>query len=48
MVASRKGRTLRLEIAAPWLADQTLAALALEQEREQWKSVGWDFELVAA
>ena len=32
-----------LDIEGRWLADHTLVALALEQEREQWKSVGLAF-----
>ena len=45
--ASLKGRALRLEVPRAWLADQSLIALALEQERGQWESVGYDFDVVA-
>jgi exopolyphosphatase/guanosine-5'-triphosphate,3'-diphosphate pyrophosphatase len=36
----RKGDALRLEIAADWLARNTLVAVALERESEEWDSVG--------
>ena len=43
---ARKAKGLRLEIEAKWLADQTLIALALDAEREQWDSVGLALEIV--
>ncbi|HYC35242.1 MAG TPA: exopolyphosphatase [Usitatibacter sp.] len=33
----------RLEVDAAWLEDHSLVALALEEEREQWQSVGLRF-----
>ena len=43
---ARKGRIWRLEIDSAWLENQTLIALALESERDEWDSVGWSFEVV--
>jgi exopolyphosphatase/guanosine-5'-triphosphate,3'-diphosphate pyrophosphatase len=43
---ARKGKGLRLEVDAGWLENQTLIALALEAEREQWQSVGIPLEIV--
>jgi exopolyphosphatase/guanosine-5'-triphosphate,3'-diphosphate pyrophosphatase len=43
--AARKGKTFRLDIESAWLADHTLVDLALEQEREQWNSVGLALEI---
>ena len=43
--ASLRGRSFRLSIDASWLASETLAALALDGECAQWKSVGWDLEV---
>jgi exopolyphosphatase/guanosine-5'-triphosphate,3'-diphosphate pyrophosphatase len=43
--ASRKARGFRLEIDPLWLADHTLIGLALDAEREQWDSVGLEFEV---
>ena len=43
---ARKAKGLRLEIEAKWLADQTLIALALDAERQQWDSVGHSLEIV--
>jgi exopolyphosphatase/guanosine-5'-triphosphate,3'-diphosphate pyrophosphatase len=42
---ARRGKDFRLEVPASWLASQTLVALALEGEKEQWNSVGLDFEV---
>jgi exopolyphosphatase/guanosine-5'-triphosphate,3'-diphosphate pyrophosphatase len=42
--AARKARGFRLEIDPLWLADHTLIGLALDAEREQWDSVGLEFE----
>jgi len=43
---ARKGKGLRLDIDAKWLADRTLIAHALESERAQWDSVGRSLEVV--
>ena len=45
IAASRKGRTLRLELPRDWLERQTLVALALEEEQPQWASVGYALEV---
>jgi exopolyphosphatase/guanosine-5'-triphosphate,3'-diphosphate pyrophosphatase len=42
---SRAGNDFRLEVEARWLAEHTLVGLALEAEREQWKSVGLGLEV---
>jgi exopolyphosphatase/guanosine-5'-triphosphate,3'-diphosphate pyrophosphatase len=42
---TRKGRGFRLEIESGWLAEHTLVALALEEERRQWESVGIALEV---
>jgi exopolyphosphatase/guanosine-5'-triphosphate,3'-diphosphate pyrophosphatase len=42
---SRKDKALRLSIDPAWLESQSLIALALEAEREQWKGAGLDFEV---
>ena len=42
----RKGRGYRLEIPHDWLEKQSLIQVALEHEREEWGSVGIDFELL--
>jgi len=44
--ASRSGRSFQLEIEGRWLADHTLVNIALEEEREQWASVGFSFEVL--
>ncbi len=44
---ARRGRGFRLEVDADWLARNTLVAIALEGEREQWESVGMGFEAQA-
>jgi len=41
----RQGRALRLAIDPAWLADHTLIAVALEDERRQWESVGSGFDV---
>jgi exopolyphosphatase/guanosine-5'-triphosphate,3'-diphosphate pyrophosphatase len=38
--ASRKARSFRLEVDPAWLDQNSLVALALDAEREQWASVG--------
>jgi exopolyphosphatase/guanosine-5'-triphosphate,3'-diphosphate pyrophosphatase len=40
MKVARKARGFRLEVDAAWLADHSLVALALDDERQQWASVG--------
>ncbi len=42
----RKDKGFYLEIEARWLEDQTLAALALDAERQQWTQAGLSLELV--
>ena len=42
--AARRGRGFRLEVDAAWLEHNSLVALALEAEREQWASVGMALE----
>jgi exopolyphosphatase/guanosine-5'-triphosphate,3'-diphosphate pyrophosphatase len=46
MALSRTAKGFRLEIDATWLADHSLIAVALEEERKQWESVGGVFEVV--
>jgi len=42
--AARKSRGFRLEVDAAWLERNSLVALALEAEREEWASVGMALE----
>jgi exopolyphosphatase/guanosine-5'-triphosphate,3'-diphosphate pyrophosphatase len=42
---SRKDKTFRLAIEEKWLDDNTLIALALEQERDRWQEAGLGFEI---
>jgi exopolyphosphatase/guanosine-5'-triphosphate,3'-diphosphate pyrophosphatase len=42
--AARRARGFRLDLDTAWLDDHSLVALALDQEREQWASVGWALE----
>jgi len=42
--AARRGREFRLSLGSGWLADHGLVAIALEQERGEWESVGMSFE----
>ena len=44
MKAARKARGFRLEVDGAWLDDHSLVALALENERGQWASVGLSLE----
>jgi exopolyphosphatase/guanosine-5'-triphosphate,3'-diphosphate pyrophosphatase len=46
LTATRRGKALRLEVEAGWLASHTLIALALEEDRAQWEAAGATFELV--
>jgi exopolyphosphatase/guanosine-5'-triphosphate,3'-diphosphate pyrophosphatase len=48
MAVARKSKGFRLEIDARWLEGQTLVALALEEERAQWESVGLSFDILEA
>jgi exopolyphosphatase/guanosine-5'-triphosphate,3'-diphosphate pyrophosphatase len=45
---ARKAKGFRLEVDGDWLAANTLVAIALEAERDEWNSVGLGFEAVAA
>jgi hypothetical protein len=45
MALSRAGKGFRLDLDAAWLADHSLIAVALDEERKQWESVGLGFEL---
>ena len=44
MKVARRPREFRLEVDPAWLAENSLVALALEAEREQWASVGYALE----
>ena len=44
MKVSRKGKGFKVEIDAAWLEDHTLAAIALEAERDQWAATGYTLE----
>jgi exopolyphosphatase / guanosine-5'-triphosphate,3'-diphosphate pyrophosphatase len=41
---ARRPKAFRLELDPAWLAENSLAALALDAEREQWASVGYALE----
>ena len=41
------GRDWRLEVEDEWLRAHSLVDVALEQEREEWKSVGVDIKVLA-
>jgi exopolyphosphatase / guanosine-5'-triphosphate,3'-diphosphate pyrophosphatase len=43
---ARKGRAWRLDVGREWLERHTLVAVALEHEREEWDSVGFELEVV--
>ena len=45
MRASRRARGFSLQVDAAWLEDHTLIALALEAERDQWKTVGFELQV---
>jgi exopolyphosphatase/guanosine-5'-triphosphate,3'-diphosphate pyrophosphatase len=47
LAAEARPQGYRLKIAQSWLDDHTLVAHALEEEREQWRSVGLDLEIEA-
>src|SRR3954471_3374372 len=42
---SRQGRVFRLAVDPAWLVDHSLIALALDDERRQWESVGLAFDV---
>jgi exopolyphosphatase/guanosine-5'-triphosphate,3'-diphosphate pyrophosphatase len=44
MKVSRKAKGFRLEVETAWLNENSLVALALDAEREQWGSVGFALE----
>ncbi|NJD89132.1 MAG: exopolyphosphatase [Betaproteobacteria bacterium] len=41
---ARKGKGFRLEVDGDWLARNTLVAIALQAERDEWDAVGLAFE----
>ena len=41
---ARKGKGFRLEVGGEWLAQNTLVAIALQAERDEWDAVGLAFE----
>jgi exopolyphosphatase / guanosine-5'-triphosphate,3'-diphosphate pyrophosphatase len=45
--ARSEGRRLRLKIPADWLDRNSLVAVALAREKEEWKSVGYELEIAA-
>jgi exopolyphosphatase/guanosine-5'-triphosphate,3'-diphosphate pyrophosphatase len=46
MALARQGKGVRLHIEPHWLADHPLIAVALDEERRQWDSVGLPFEVL--
>jgi hypothetical protein len=46
MTLSRGGKGFRLDIESAWLTDHSLIAIALDEERKHWESVGTGFEVV--
>jgi len=46
LALTRRGKGFRLEVGNGWLDDNTLVAIALEAERDEWNSVGLAFEAV--
>jgi exopolyphosphatase/guanosine-5'-triphosphate,3'-diphosphate pyrophosphatase len=46
LALTRQGKGFRLEIESRWLADHSLIAVALDEERRQWESVGIPFEVI--
>jgi exopolyphosphatase / guanosine-5'-triphosphate,3'-diphosphate pyrophosphatase len=40
----RRPKAFRLELDPAWLAENSLAAVALDAERDQWASVGYALE----
>jgi exopolyphosphatase/guanosine-5'-triphosphate,3'-diphosphate pyrophosphatase len=44
---SRQGKVFRLSVDPAWLVDHSLIALALDEERRQWESVGSGFDVAA-
>jgi exopolyphosphatase/guanosine-5'-triphosphate,3'-diphosphate pyrophosphatase len=47
MKVSRNGKDFHLAIDAGWLENHTLAAIALESEREQWTATGYKLDVTA-
>jgi len=45
MKVSRNGKDFHVAIDAGWLEDHTLAAIALESEREQWTATGYKLDV---
>ena len=45
MKVSRDGKEFHLAIDAAWLEDHTLAAIALDAEKEQWSATGYTLEI---
>jgi len=45
MKVSRDGTDFHVAIDAGWLEDHTLAAIALESEREQWMATGYKLDV---
>ena len=46
MKAAMRPKGFRLEIDGRWLEENTLVAIALEREREEWDSVGLELEVL--
>lgn len=47
LAVRREARGWRLEMPAEWLERNTLVAMALEREKGEWKSVGFDLEVAS-
>jgi len=47
LAVRREGRGWRLEIPAEWLERNTLVAMALDREKDEWKAVGFDLEVAS-
>ena len=47
MKVSRDGKEFHVAIDAAWLEDHTLAAMALESEKEQWTATGYKLEITS-
>jgi exopolyphosphatase / guanosine-5'-triphosphate,3'-diphosphate pyrophosphatase len=45
MKVSRDGKDFHVAIDAAWLEDHTLAAIALDAEKEQWAATGYNLEI---
>jgi hypothetical protein len=42
-----EGHGWRLKVPADWLERNSLVAVALAREQQEWKSVGFDFEVAS-